>query len=75
MSNYGGDNVGAVILSPFVKAGSTSTTPYNHYSTLATDEEIFGLSRLGDAATVSSTFGSDVFTNPTRALSKERVVK
>jgi phosphatidylinositol-3-phosphatase len=71
----GGGRIGAVLLSPYIEPGTHSTTPYNHYSTLATDEEIFGLSRLGDAATVSSTFGSDVFTNPTRALSKERVVK
>jgi hypothetical protein len=44
MSNYGGDNVGAVILSPFVKAGSTSATPYNHYSMLRSLEQIFGAS-------------------------------
>lgn len=44
MSNYGGDNVGAVILSPFVKPGSTSATPYNHYSMLRSLEQIFGAS-------------------------------
>jgi hypothetical protein len=59
----GGGRVGAVLLSPYIKPGTVSTTPYNHYSTLATDEEVFGLTRLGDAATVSSTFGADVFTN------------
>ena len=58
----GGGLVGAVLLSPFIKPGTVSTTPYNHYSTLATDELIFGLSRLGEAKTVTSTFGSDVFT-------------
>ena len=35
---------------------------YNHYSTLATDEKLFGLPLLGEARTVTSTFGSDVFT-------------
>jgi hypothetical protein len=33
-----------VILSPFVKAGSTSATPYNHYSMLRSLEQIFGAS-------------------------------
>jgi hypothetical protein len=41
-----------------------SSVPYNHYSTLATIEELFGLPRLGQSATVSATFGRDVFTNP-----------
>jgi phosphatidylinositol-3-phosphatase len=59
----GGGRIGAVLLSPFIKPGTVSTTPYNHYSTLATDEAIFGLSRLGDAATVSSVFDADVFTD------------
>jgi hypothetical protein len=38
-----------------------SVVPYNHYSTLATIETLFGLPRLGQAATVSTTFGQDVF--------------
>jgi hypothetical protein len=38
-----------------------SSVPYNHYSTLATIEQLFGLPRLGQAAN-ASTFGSDVFT-------------
>ncbi len=58
----GGGRVGAVLLSPFIKAGTTSTVDYNHYSTLATDEKLFGLPLLGEARTVTSTFGSDVFT-------------
>jgi hypothetical protein len=60
----GGGKVGAVLISPWIKPGTRSTRAYNHYSTLATDEEIFGLARLGDARTVTSTFGSDVFTRP-----------
>ena len=58
----GGGRIGAVLLSPFIKGGTVSTVPYNHYSTLATTEDIFGLAKLGQAQTVSATFGTDVFT-------------
>ena len=58
----GGGRTGAVLISPFVKGGTVSTVPYNHYSTLATIEDIFGLAKLGQAKTVSATFGRDVFT-------------
>jgi phosphatidylinositol-3-phosphatase len=58
----GGGLVGAVLLSPYIKPGTVSNTAYNHYSSLATWEQLFGLSRLADAATVTSTFGADVFT-------------
>ena len=58
----GGGRVGAVLLSPFIKAGTVSTTPYNHYSSLASWESLLGLPRLADAATVEMSFGSDVFT-------------
>jgi hypothetical protein len=37
-------------------------TDYNHYSSLASWEKLFGLQPLADAATVTSSFGSDVFT-------------
>jgi hypothetical protein len=48
---YGGDRVGAVLLSPFIKAGSKSATPYNHYSLLRSLEDIFRLDGyLGYAA-------------------------
>jgi hypothetical protein len=48
---FGGDNVGAVLISPFVKHGSTSSTPYNHYSLLKSLEDIFQLEgHLGYAA-------------------------
>jgi hypothetical protein len=40
---FGGDRIGAVLLSPFVKQSSTSDTPYNHYSLLRSLEDIFGL--------------------------------
>lgn len=47
---YGGDRTGAVLLSPFLKPGTVSNVPYNHYSMLKTIEDIFGLDHLGYAA-------------------------
>jgi hypothetical protein len=58
----GGGRIGAVLISPFIKPGTVSTTPYNHYSSLATFESLFKLPRLADAATASATFGTDIFT-------------
>jgi len=58
----GGGRVGAVLISPYIKPGTVSTTPYNHYSSLASWESLLGLGRLADAATVPATFGADVFT-------------
>jgi hypothetical protein len=50
-NGFGGDQIGAVLLSPFVKPGSTSATPYNHYSLLRSLEDIFELHHhLGYAA-------------------------
>jgi phosphatidylinositol-3-phosphatase len=40
-NGYGGDQIGAVLLSPFVKPGSTSSVGYNHYSLLRSLEDIF----------------------------------
>ncbi len=58
----GGGRIGTVLISPFIRGGTVSTVPYNHYSTLATIEDIFGLPKLGQARTVSAAFGEDVFT-------------
>jgi phosphatidylinositol-3-phosphatase len=59
----GGGRIGAVVLSRFVKPGTVSTVPYNHYSLLRTVEDIFGLGHLGYAAEPGlQTFGTDVFT-------------
>jgi phosphatidylinositol-3-phosphatase len=58
----GGGRIGTVLLSPFIEPGTVSTTPYNHYSALASFETLFGLSRLAYAADVPATFGADVFT-------------
>lgn len=62
LSGSGGGRTGSVLISPFITPGTVSAVPYNHYSTLATIEGLFGLAKLGQAATVSATFGKDVFT-------------
>jgi hypothetical protein len=59
----GGGQVGAVFLSPYIKAGTTSAVSYNHYSMLASIEDIFGLPRIADAAGTTA-FGADIYTNP-----------
>ena len=58
----GGGRIGTLLISPYIKPGSVSSKPYNHYSSLATWEQLFHLKRLADARTVKSTFGADVFT-------------
>jgi hypothetical protein len=58
----GGGNTGAVAVSPFIKHGTVSQEPYNHYSTLKTIEDIFGLPHLGySSASGLAVFGNDVF--------------
>ena len=56
----GGGRTGTVVISPFITPGTTSSTPYNHYSLLATIEDVFGLPRLGYARRTPG-FGADVF--------------
>ena len=46
---YGGDRTGAVLLSPFIRPGTVSNVPFNHYSMLKSVEDIFGLDYLGYA--------------------------
>ena len=48
-SGPGGGNVGALIISPFTKPGTTNATPYNHYALLCSIENVFGLGHLGFA--------------------------
>jgi phosphatidylinositol-3-phosphatase len=63
----GGGRIGAVVLSPFVKPGTVSAEPYNHYSLLRTVEELFGLAPLGYAGEPHlKGFGPDVFTAAAR---------
>ena len=61
----GGGRVGLVALSPFIRPGTVSSVPYNHYSLLRTVEDIFGLGYLGYAGEPGlRSFGSDVFSRP-----------
>lgn len=45
----GGDQTGLVMISKFIKPGTVSTMPYNHYSMLKRIEDIFQLGYLGYA--------------------------
>ena len=66
LTGLGGGKIGAVLLSPFIKPGTVSTTDYNHYSMLRSVEDIFGLDYLGFAgASGQAGFGSDVYTGTT----------
>nr|WP_239537664.1 alkaline phosphatase family protein [Dyella mobilis] len=68
----GGGRIGAVMLSPFIKPGTVSDRPYNHYSTLRSVEQWFGLSYIGYARQANlSTFGADVFTGWTLHAAKQ----
>lgn len=50
LSPPGGGQVGMLLLSPFIKKGGTLVqSTYNHFSLLATVEQLFGLSKLGYA--------------------------
>ena len=61
----GGGRIGAVLVSPFIKPGTVSDTPYNHYNLLRSLEDIFGLEHLGYAGQAGlEPFGRDVFTVP-----------
>ena len=66
----GGGRIGTLILGRCVKAGSTSTTPYNHYSLLRSLEDVFGITTGGSdgkghlgyaGADALAPFGADVF--------------
>ncbi len=64
ISGLGGGRIGALVLSRWTAPNTWSTTPYNHYSLLASMEDIFGLPYLGYAATNSlNRFGLDVYNN------------
>jgi hypothetical protein len=63
LTGKGGGVTGAVLLSPFIKPGTVSTTSYDHYSMLRTVEDAFGLQYLGYAGdSAQASFGPDVFT-------------
>ncbi len=61
----GGGRTGAVLLSKYIKAGTVSDKPYNHYSQLRSIEDIFGLKHIGDAQQPQvHSFGHDIYTRP-----------
>jgi hypothetical protein len=63
MMGPGGGLVGAVALSPYVRPGTVTDRPYNHYSLLRSIEDLFGLGYLGYAGLSGQTaFGSDLYT-------------
>ena len=58
----GGGRTGAVMLSPFIRPGTVSMVPYNHYSFLRSVEDIFRLEHLGYAAQPGlASFGADLY--------------
>ena len=62
ISGPGGGRTGAVLLSPFIQAGTVSDVPYNHYALLKSIEQIFGLPFLGYAGRPDlAGFGADVY--------------
>ena len=44
----GGGDTGSVLISPFIKPGTSTDTYYNHYSWLRTMEDIFGVAQGND---------------------------
>ncbi|GAA2746336.1 alkaline phosphatase family protein [Terrabacter aerolatus] len=58
----GGGRIGALVLSRYVAPDTWSTTSYNHYSLLASIEDVFRLPYLGYAQTTGlNRFGLDVY--------------
>jgi hypothetical protein len=59
----GGGQVGALLLSPFIKGGATVQDTYNHFSLLRTVEDLYGLGHLGYAGGKEvSSFAPSLFT-------------
>jgi phosphatidylinositol-3-phosphatase len=73
----GGGRVGAVLISPFIKPGSVSLAPHNHYSLLRSVEDLFGLAHLGYAGQAGvRPFGAEVYNSTPRLrirLSRKRL--
>jgi hypothetical protein len=59
----GGGRIGALLIAPrWIRPGTKSIQPYNHYSWLRSIEDIFGLDHLGYASIPEqSSFGPDIF--------------
>src|SRR5690348_13560907 len=50
ISGDGGGKIGALVISQWTKPNTWGTTPYNHYSLLASLEELYRLPKIGMAA-------------------------
>lgn len=62
LPGVGGDRIGAVLLSRYIRPGIVSDVPYNHYALLRSVEDIFGLGHLGYAAQPGlAPFGPEIF--------------
>jgi len=60
----GGGKVGALVISHWTKPNTWSTTPFNHYSLLASLEELYQLPKIGMAQQAGlPVFGLDVYNN------------
>lgn len=61
----GGGRVGLLLISPYIKPGTLDVTDYyNHFSLLASLEDLFGLRRIGYAKDPTlPVFGAAVYTN------------
>jgi len=65
ISGPGGGRIGTVLISKFITPGLVVTkTSYNHYSSLASIEDLFGLPHLGEAKTVTTTFDKKIYSAP-----------
>jgi hypothetical protein len=61
----GGGRIGAVLVSRFIKPGTVSRIPYNHYSLLRSIEDFFAVDYLGYAGQQGlKGFGKDIFNRP-----------
>jgi hypothetical protein len=71
----GGGRIGAVLVSRFIKPGTVSKTPYNHYSLLRSIEDFFDVGYLGYAGQKGlKSFGKDIFTRPNGSASAHLVL-
>jgi phosphatidylinositol-3-phosphatase len=62
LSAAGGGEVGALLLSPYIKSGTVNQDAYNHFSLLRSIEDLFHLDRLGYAAAKSvPSFNAQVY--------------
>lgn len=62
LGGEGGGRVGALLIGPAIKPGTTNSTPYNHYALLCSLEDLFKLDHLGFAGAAGLTcFGHDVY--------------